>query len=505
MSVNEREKILQEEGQVFPGKTYAEVVLGPAFREARTHLLGPMMAINKAHLIMLKEQRLISPEEAGVIAGAIRGVDLEALGKAEYTGEFEDLFFQVESELLRLGGEVAGNLHLARSRNDMGIAIYRIVLREKLQEVLASALGLQRILLAFAEEHTDTVMLGYTHTQQAQPTTLAHYMTTMADSLFRDIRRLIAAYGNCNRSSMGAAALTTSGFAVSRERMMELLAFDGMVENSYDAVSGSDYVAEIAAAVQLAAIHLGRSVQDMLLWCTQEFGALKVSAPYVQISSIMPQKRNPVSFEHMRSLLSSCAGNAQTVLTMMHNTPYGDIVDTEDDMQPYAWKALQVLEQIYRLFGCVIGTVSVNKETLLKRAQGSFATVTELADTLVRTENISFRTSHHIVSGVVKKALERGLAANEIGLPLVNEVAREIIGREVSLDAEALRLALDPVHFVSIRTLPGGPSPQEMRRLIASRREQLGVQEVWLREAVQTCGEALGRLDATLTGWRTGS
>ncbi|BFH15671.1 argininosuccinate lyase [Paenibacillus melissococcoides] len=496
-----REKWMEAEGTSFPGKTYAEVVLEPAFNEAKTHLLGPMMAINKAHLIMLQRQQLVSLDEAKRIASAIRAIDTEALRQASYTGQFEDLFFQVEHQLLEHAGEIAGNLHLARSRNDMGIAIYRMVLREKLLVTLASALKLKEQLLLFASDHTGTLMIGYTHTQQAQPTTLAHYMMAVADSLNRDIRRMMASYANCNRSSMGAAALTTSGFAISREQMMELLAFDELIDNSYDAIGGADYLGEIATAVQLAAINLGRVVQDMLLWCTQEFGALHVAAPYVQISSIMPQKRNPVSFEHMRALLSSCVGNTNTVLTMIHNTPFGDIVDTEDDMQPYAWKSLGMMDSIYRLFAAVIGTMDVNKEVLRQRTQGSFATVTELADTLVRTDGLSFRKAHHIVSDVVRQALAQGMAADQITLSLVNESARRHIGRDTTLSEETLGEALDPAHFVDIRSLPGGPSPKEVKRMIGIRMNEQQAHVKWVGQAQDKIRRAMRHLDEVILEW----
>ncbi|MGI6186029.1 MAG: argininosuccinate lyase [Brevibacillus sp.] len=496
-----KERIFQREGARFPGKTYAEAVLEPAFSEAKTHLLTPMMAINKAHLIMLREQKLITEDEAKAIARALTAIDLDGLRRSAYTGQFEDLFFQVESRLLELAGDVAGNLHLARSRNDMGVTIYRMVLREKLLATLASALSLKEHLLLFAQEHTETVMIGYTHTQQAQPTTMAHYITAVADSLSRDIRRLISAYRTCNRSPMGAAALTTSGFPISRERMRQLLAFDELVENSYDAIGGADYLGETAAAVQVAAINLGRTVQDMLQWCTQEFDVLKVADPYVQISSIMPQKRNPVSFEHMRSMLSSSAGNAAVVLTMMHNTPFGDIVDTEDDMQPYAWRSLSVLEQMYRLMACVVGTMDVNKEGLLERTKGSFATVTELADTLVRIDRLSFRTAHHIVSRVVKEAAAQGLRADQISLELVNQAALAVIGRTLTITDEQLRQALDPVHFVAVRKLPGGPNADEMKRMIGERKQSLQAEMAWLKQAREACDQAMRYLDQVMAEW----
>ncbi|UUZ90358.1 argininosuccinate lyase [Paenibacillus sp. P25] len=485
----------------FPGKTYAEVVLTPAYDQAKKEPLAPMVAIHKAHLIMLREQNLLTEPDALRIAAALRSLDLENLRNGDYTGEFEDLFFEVEHELLLLAGDAAGNLHLARSRNDMGIAVYRIVLREKLLQTVRSALELYGSLHAFAGRHTETVMIALTHTQQAQPTTIAHYIAAVTDSLARDIRRLQAAFANCNLSSLGAAALTTSGFPVSRERVAALLAFDGLIDNAYDAVSGADYAGEIAAAVQLTAINLGRFVQEPLLWCTQEFAVLRVADPYVQISSIMPQKRNPVSIEHARSLLSSCVGNAQTVLSMIHNTPFGDIVDTEDDMRPYAWKSLNTLESVCRSLSKVVVTLEVNHETLRSRAETSFATVTELADTLVRREKLSFRTAHTIVSGVVHRVSGGGGSVRDITLNILNETAENIIGRPLRLSAEELKQALDPVHFIQVRSLRGGPAPGEIERALRVQEITQRKLREWLDDKAAGMNRANKYLDETLASW----
>lgn len=480
---NQRERILQDEGDTFPGRTYRDVVLEPAYNEAKQHLLGPMMAIHKAHLIMLTEQGIISKQDSKLIAEAIESLDLQAIRTSYYSGQVEDLFFQVERELLEKAGEIAGNLHIARSRNDMCITMFRMALREKLQSTVAAVLFLQEQLLEFADKHVDTLMIGYTHTQQAQPTTLAHYIMAVVDSLSRDVERLRSAYQRCNQSPMGAAAFTTSGFNINRERMSELLGFDGIVENSYDAIAGADYITEVMMATQITAISLGRFVQDLLLWSTQEFGVLRVAEPYVQTSSIMPQKRNPVSLEHLRSLLSTCVGNTQTVLTMIHNTPFGDIVDTEDDMQPYAWRSLELLEKLSRLLACVIGTSRANKDKLRERTEASFATITELADTLVRTDQLSFRTAHQIASLVVKNAMVKGFAAQEVTLALVQEAANAAIGKALLLNEEMLRQALNPDHFVQVRSLPGGPNPDEVRRMIQGRMQQNKENQKWLIDA----------------------
>ncbi|MFF2091459.1 argininosuccinate lyase [Paenibacillus sp. NPDC058174] len=492
----------EKEGNTFPGAAYAKAVLQPAYDNAKQHLLEPMLAIHKAHLIMLREQGLLQREDAELMAKALLQLDTGKLSTGTYSGKFEDLFFEVEHLLLELSEQASGNLHMARSRNDMGIAIYRIVLREKLAAAITQAQALHEELHSFAVRHAETIMIAHTHTQQAQPTTVGHYIAAVTDSLSRDIRRLKAAYEGCNLSSLGAAALTTSAFPISRERVAELLSFDGLIENSYDAVSGADYVGEIVSAVQLAAINLGRFAQELLLWCMQEFAIARVAAPYVQISSIMPQKRNPVSIEHVRSLLSSAAGDAQTVLSMIHNTPFGDIVDTEDDLQPYAWRSLGTLESVYRLLSKVIATLEINEGVLRERAANSYATVTELADTLVREEGLSFRAAHSIVSKLVTLAAERGVSVADLNLASLNEAAAAAgHNQPVKLSAESLRKALDPEHFVRIRTLRGGPAPSELRRALDSQSLRQAELKRWLEANDQKRQKALKQLDLILNEW----
>ncbi|MET3940462.1 argininosuccinate lyase [Paenibacillus sp. PvP094] len=491
----------REQASSFPSPTYAEIVLEPAYNQARQHLLNPMMAVNKAHLIMLREQRIISEPEALRIASAVLNLQVNELRTSTYSSRVEDLFFQVEYELEKLGGECTGNLHVARSRNDMGIAMYRMVLREKLSTAIASGLSLHRSLRDFASRHIHTLMIAHTHTQQAQPTTLAHYICAVSDSLERDLLRLQTAYAGCNRSSLGAAALTTSGFPISRERTAELLAFDDVIENAYDAVSGADYAGEAASAVQLAAVHLGRHVQDLLLWCTQEYGGIMVAAPYVQISSIMPQKRNPVSLEHARSLLSSAKGDAATVLGMMHNTPFGDIVDTEDDMQPYLWRSLRTLESVYRLLSEVIRSLRVNEELLRERAENSFATVTELADTLVRTEGLSFRQSHSIVSRLVNQLIESGKPISGLTWEIVEAAVHNMAGKPLVLTRETLQKTVSPQHFVHIRNIKGGPSPDEVHRALSGQETRLDGLEAWSRNTISKLSSVDENLNRILNGW----
>jgi argininosuccinate lyase len=499
--MDDRESILAHEGKGFPGATYKEVVLEPAYESAKHNLLGAMLAANKAHLIMLAERGLVSREDARAVMRAILGLDAEEIRASPYTGEFEDLFFRVEHLIYESAGEAAGNLHLARSRNDLGVAMYRMALRDRLLRTEGSLLVLLCSLLLVAGEHVETVMPAHTHAQRAQPTTLAHYLVAVHDSLSRDLRRLGAAFENCNLSPLGAAALTTSGFAVDRRRLAELLAFDGLVENSYDAIGGADYLGEAAMALQLSFLGLGRFVNDLLLWSTQEFGAIRVADPYVQVSSIMPQKRNPVSLEHLRSLLSAGVGDASTVLAMLHNTPFGDIVDTEDDLQPYLWRASEAADGIYRLLSAVIGTMEVNEDLLLKRAREDYSTVTELADTLVRERALSFRKAHSVATAVVKLARTEGVAAEDISPELVDRAASEVVGERLALSVDKVSRALDPVRFVEVRALTGGPAPEETERALGERRADHARAVSVHRERAEKVRERLRGLDELAREW----
>jgi argininosuccinate lyase len=500
--MSDKEKIFEAEGRIFPGATYSEVVLAPAYEHAKQVLLEPMIAIHKAHLIMLVEQGLLSEEEAGQIMAGIRALDLSALRGSTYDGKYEDLFFYVESKIMETAGVAGGSLHLARSRNDMGVAMYRMVLRGQLLTALKSLLDFQDTLLTVIDTYKETIVLGYTHTQQAQPMTFSHYLLGVYDVVSRDIKRVKAAYDTCNASPLGAAALTTTGFPIDRKRVAELLGFPKLVKSAYDSIGGADYLGEIATSLQLAFINLGRFTQDLLLWCTQEFAGIRVADPYVQTSSIMPQKRNPVSLEHIRALSSSGAGNAQTVLQMLHNTPYGDINDTEDDLQPYLWKGLQLIDQVFRLTKVVVGTLEVNEELLKRRAKESFATITELADTLFRVGHIPFRTAHSITSKVVKLALSRGLNAAAVTSPLVDEAAEAVIGKPLMLEESVIRAAMDPEHFIKIRSLPGGPAPEEMKKGIEERKEHLKEEQTLLAVESNRLAGCIKELDVLTKKWR---
>jgi argininosuccinate lyase len=466
-----RDLFIKSEGTSFPGKTYVEHLLRHVFNDQRDYLFKQMFKIHHAHVVMLAEQKILDRKEAIVILQGVEAVAQTDYRTLEYDPNFEDLFFMMEHKISeKIGSDLAGKIHIARSRNDMGVAMYRLVLREHILTVAQSSLLLADALIEKINEHTETVMTAYTHTQPAQPTTLGHYLTAVLDVLLRDIKRLLAAFETVNRSPMGAAALSTTGFPINRNRVCELLGFGELVENSYDAIAGGDYLIESATAVLSMMVNCGRWIQDFLQLVTREFNIIKVADPYVQISSIMPQKRNPVSIEHSRSLASSSAGEALAAIQMIHNTPFGDIVDSEDDLQPHLYRSYEKANRVIHLMHAVVRTMEVDKERALNQAKTSCITITELADVLAREKHVPFRTAHQIASGIAQKCSHEKIELNEVPLQTVNEVIAKL--SIVTLSQEEWDVITCPVEFVKRRTIQGGPNPDEVRRM-ASDREKI--------------------------------
>ncbi|TYS85213.1 argininosuccinate lyase [Rossellomorea aquimaris] len=482
------EDFIKNEGSSFPGKTYVEELLMPVFNDQRDYLFHVMFDIHRAHVIMLSEQVIISQNEAKKMLEGINHVAETEVAGVCYQPQFEDLFFMMEAKIgEEIGDELAGKIHIGRSRNDMGVAMYRLVLREHLLHLLRTSNQLSEVLLAQAEQHTETYMTGYTHTQPAQPTTLGHYFLAIYDVLQRDIKRLQEAYTTVNQSPLGAAALTTTGFPISRERTRELLGFDSIIENSYDSIGGADYLLETATALMTCMVNTGRWIQDFLQHVTREFGTFLVADPYVQVSSIMPQKRNPVSIEHSRSIASSAYGDALAAMNMVHNTPFGDIVDTEDDLQPHLYRAFNNANRVLKLMYAVIATLKVNKDHAKEMSKKSSITITELADTLSRDYQIPFRKAHSIASSISRKTIQERKELYDWDVEEINKMIQE--HANISLTDDEWKKIISPEYFIKIRNIQGGPNPDEVSRMIQNRNKTLALQIEELDNTVQSLNQ----------------
>src|SRR5215467_3630905 len=308
------------------------------------------MAIHYAHLVMLADRGIVSPGDAHAIRTALDGISLDALRELKYDGSCEDLFFYVERLIASAAGEdAAGRLHTARSRNDIDMTMYRMRQREFVLGLIGASVDLRRSLLDVAGRHRSTIFAVHTHTQRAQPTTVAHYLLAAIEQLERDGARLKAAYERTNRCPLGSCAITGTGFPIDREQTALLLGFSSPTGNTYGSIATTDYLLESTSAASVLLAGLGRFVQDLLLWSTSEFSYMRLGDGFVQSSSIMPQKRNPVALEHARALGSKALGQAQAILIAVHNTPFGDVVDTEDDLQPLVFSMFRDATRSARL------------------------------------------------------------------------------------------------------------------------------------------------------------
>jgi argininosuccinate lyase len=265
--------------------------------------------------------------------------------------------------------------------------------------------------------------------------------------------------------------------------------------NAYASIASVDYFTEALGAASALLVNIGKFAQEFLLMAMIEFNVIRLPDGYVQGSSIMPQKRNPVALEHIRALASKALGQSLGVFTSIHNTPFGDINDVEDDLQPLIYNALRDATRAVALFAGTIQSATFDLETLRRRAGENFITVTELADTIVRRENVSFRAAHEIVGSCVRAALAE---KTEITHAILRAAARPVLGREITMSGAELEQALSPENFVSVRTIYGGTAPSETRRALGVERSFENADDQWFEKTVKFLETAQANLNQTV-------
>jgi argininosuccinate lyase len=473
---------------------YVEHVLNENFEDAKALFLSPLMAIHYAHLVMLADRGIISAADARALRLALDSIPISEVRSAPYDSTVEDLFFYVERLLVKACGEdVGGRLHTARSRNDIDMTMYRLRQREFISAVIAANVGLRDGLLQLADRHRTTLFAAHTHTQPAQPTTMAHYLLAVVEQLERDAVRLQAAFASTNRNPLGSCAITGTGFPIDRQLTSDLLGFDAPTGNTYGSIATVDYLLESVSATGVLLAGLGRFVQDLLLWCTVEFGYLRLPDGFVQSSSIMPQKRNPVALEHARAIGSKALGQATAILLSVHNTPFGDIVDTEDDLQPLVASMFRDTLRAVTLVDAAMRGAEFNVERLASRAEEGGTTLTELADHLVREHDLAFRTAHQIAARLLAGHRDRPDAP--LGAMLAS-VSRDVLGAPLDYTDAQIAEVMSARHFVEVRRTPGGPAPEETARATAASREALARDRAWLAGIADRLTAAEERLRA---------
>jgi len=489
----------------FPDPVYKETVLRPLFDGARTHHVDGFRAIDRAHLVMLAETGILPRTTAEKIAKALIEIDAAVdPAKLTYTGEVEDFFFLIEAELRkRLGPDEAGRLHTGRSRNDIDHTLFKLALKAHVDGIAAKLRALIRAALALAEREKSTLIVAYTHGQPAQPTTFGHYLAAAIEVMLRDHERLAQARALLDLSPMGAAAITTSGFPLDRARVAHLLGFAAPLENSYGCIAAIDYVTATYSAIELAFLHLGRVIQDLAAWTAFEVGQLYVPNAFVQISSIMPQKRNPVPIEHLRHLCSQTMARARVIRDIMHNTPFTDMNDSEGETQEAGYQAFASGERVLDLLTALLPALVVDGRRVHENIRRSCITATELADTLVRREGLSFRRAHEIAADVARSVVAiDGDLTRDGYTPFVAAFLHHA-GCAPELTEHEFAEAVSPEHFVAVRERFGGPGPQALGAALAGYRARLNAaQETADRIAAREAAakQELGAAFAALSG-----
>lgn len=431
-------------------------------------LLKHVVNINKAHVIMLMENKIIRAEDGSKILGALMGLE----DKLTLRSDIEDIHMLIEEEVIEcVGMDVGGNLNLAKSRNDQVTTAIRMALREELLSIMELIISLQETLINVAEKNIDIIIPGYTHLQPAQPTTLAHYLLAQFDIFGRNLNRLFNAYGRVNLCPMGAGALATTSFPINRERVAELLGFDDIVENSLDAVSSRDFLVEVLAALSIMAIDLSRLAEDLILWSSMEFGLIDLPDEFTSTSSIMPQKKNPEVLEVMRARMALILGDFMAASAILKGLPSTYNLDFQE-ATPKLWDACENTRESLRMLSELIGNIRVKKEAL-KKPSLSFLAATELANILVRNYGVPFRLSHKIVGALVKALIDEGKSLSDATPEMLARISEGILGSPINVRVNDLQIAADLAYFVESHNVRGGPSRREIERIISARRSML--------------------------------
>jgi argininosuccinate lyase len=456
-------------------KIYTGKVLEPCYKNWKKYLVDVSYRIHKAHLVMLAERKIVNAEMARAIKKGIDSIERDFSYPPVIPENTEDLYFVFEKELgRRIGEDKAGFLHTARSRNDMDAAAFRIFIRTRFLELVDAVLVLFKILYARLEEPgAGEAIILYTHGQPANISTLGHYLSSMLLEAAEDAKSICASLEAVNLSPMGACAITTTGFPVDRDRMADLLGFKGIIVNSYGAISSSHWLTFPAGALKFFLLDLGRFISDLHHKASCEVGIIDFPDSLVQVSSIMPQKRNPVILEHVRILASLSMGICDGIENLYRNIPFQDVNEGGDAALDELSRAVDLGLSSIDLFAETAGNITVNGDRVKKISFDYGICATELADSMVRDFGISFRQAHGITSAFVRSGFDRGT--------LRRKFKEEGFG-ELSYTDKDIDHILSPEHFIAVRAVPGGPGKDGMIRVIEAAKKTIEDLESFLAE-----------------------
>jgi argininosuccinate lyase len=417
-----------------------------------------------AHAAMLAAQGIIGAQDLADIQRGMAQIreDIEA-GRFEWKLELEDVHLNIEARLTQLVGDAGKRLHTGRSRNDQVATDVRLWLRGEIDTLAVLLADMQRALVDVAERHTDTVMPGFTHLQVAQPVSFAHHLLAYVEMFARDAERLADVRKRVNRLPLGSAALAGTSYPLDRAAVAKTLGFDGICENSLDAVSDRDFALEFTSFATIAMVHVSRMAEELVLWMSQNFGFIDLADRYCTGSSIMPQKRNPDVAELARGKSGRVVGHLMGLITLMKGQPLAYNKDNQEDKEPL-FDTVDTLSDTLRIMAEMVAGIVVKPEAMERAALKGYATATDLADYLAK-KGVPFRDAHEVVAHAVKRAMQQGVELS--ALPLA-----ELQTFHAAIDADVLPL-LSLRGSMEARNVAGGTAPQQVRAQLARHRTRL--------------------------------
>jgi len=417
-----------------------------------------------AHADMLAAQGVIGAHDlADIQRGMARIVEEIEQGRFEWKLALEDVHLNIEARLTALVGDAGKRLHTGRSRNDQVATDVRLWLRGEIDKLSRLLVAMQFAVVELAAEHTDTVMPGYTHMQVAQPVSFAHHLLAYVEMFARDAERLQDLRKRTNHLPLGAAALAGTSYPLDRERVAKTLGFDGVCQNSLDAVSDRDFALEFCSFAAITMVHVSRLSEEIVLWMSQNFGFIDLADRYCTGSSIMPQKRNPDVAELARGKSGRVVGHLMALLTLMKGQPLTYNKDNQEDKEPL-FDTVDTLADTLRIMAEMVGGIRVKKDAMERAALKGYATATDLADYLVK-KGLPFRDAHEAVAHAVKVALQQGVDLAELPLQTLQGF-NAAIGEDV-FAVLTLRGSM------AARNLLGGTAPAQVLAQVARHRARL--------------------------------
>lgn len=410
-----------------------------------------------AHVTMLAKTGILTEEEADQIKKGLEALKEKAINdELEFSVALEDIHLNLESKLTEMIGPVGGKLHTGRSRNDQVATDMHLYLSKQVKDIIGLVVELQHALLEKAEQHIETIMPGYTHLQRAQPISFAHHLMAYFWMFERDKQRLTESLKRINVSPLGAGALAGTTFPIDRAYSAELLGFDGIYENSMDAVSDRDFILEFLSTSSILMMHLSRFSEEIILWSSQEFRFIELDDSFSTGSSIMPQKKNPDMAELIRGKTGRVYGNLFGLLTVLKGLPLAYNKDMQEDKEGM-FDTVKTVTGSLKIFAGMIRTMRVQTGNMDKATKQDFSNATELADYL-SSKGMPFREAHEVVGKLVLHCVQKNCYLSDLSMEEFKESS--------SLFEDDIYEVLNPKTAVARRNSAGGTGFEQIKLAI---------------------------------------